>query len=133
MCATDSDILLDAEDRDLASRGAVLDVEGQALLIRLRACHSAIGKGGGDCGWGMLESSVKRALGLRCLVGKRGRYADELTDALRGLEQARDEADMSSLGSERRSLVGDAVVLTQVRGGQLRSLASCTVVYPAGF
>lgn len=128
-----SDILLDAEDRALASRGAILDKEGQALLLRLRALKppagggaanatgaaaaaavypqqrsskliaqgsdpadgevAATGAGGGaDGGWEAVESSLRHAFGLRYVSrGGRGRsrYAEEILDALRGLEQAR--------------------------------------------
>lgn len=46
-------------------------------------------------GWGAVESGVRQAIGLRCagrgggLAGGRARYADELAEALRTLEEAR--------------------------------------------
>ncbi|CAB1118703.1 unnamed protein product [Ectocarpus sp. CCAP 1310/34] len=135
------DIILDAEDQNLLNRGAVLDTEGQAIILRLRelgppAATSAatdvataaaaadpqrerskeattqlsayngtdgddgvsLAAGGmGDVGggWGAVESGVRQAIGLRCagrgggLVGGRARYADELAEALRTLEEAR--------------------------------------------
>lgn len=148
-----SDVLLDAEDNNLASRGTILDTEGQALLLRLRdlrppsaiASGSAVagatatatsagtaaaavsqqrssgtvmnrensssGKDGGnrgvglgaaavaegvdDGGWQPIESSLRRAISLRYVhrgggrAGGRARYVEQLSDALRGLEQAR--------------------------------------------
>lgn len=122
-----SDVLLDAEDSALSSRGAILDVEGQALLLKLGtlgapsfgagAVDGGDGDGGGGgggggeqttavvdgdgisnghdhpvekCrGWGAVERGVKRAISLRCSRGKRARYAAELSDALRCLEEAR--------------------------------------------
>lgn len=110
-----SDVVLDAEDRAIFNRGAILDVEGQALLTRLRAIGSPVGNasradaaaprngdyasdersssdganGSGDYGWGALETGVRRAIDLRCSRGRRGYYAEELSDALRALEQAR--------------------------------------------
>ena len=125
-----SDILLDDEDRNLASRGAILDKEGQALLLRLRALGPLAGgsaasatdaaaaataaapprqrssnliapdnthSNNGDLsdaggGWEALESSLRHAISLRYVSkGGRGRsrYAEELSDALRELEEAR--------------------------------------------
>lgn len=128
------DVLLDAEDNNLASRGAILDTEGQALLLRLRdlgppdiiasgsavagakagagaggtgaapqqrssdttTTHENIGaEGGGDGGWHAVESSLRGAISLRYVgrgggrAGGRARYVEQLSDALRGLEQAR--------------------------------------------
>ncbi|CAM9922542.1 unnamed protein product, partial [Laminaria digitata] len=180
------DVVLDAEDRTLARRGAILDTEGQAILLRLRALgspatasaaaaatttattatfngeedieqlvasssssNSGSGSGGGNSsgnsssgnsssgssgsaasgeettgrgddfdnscgGWGAVESGVKRAINLRC-VGGRGHYAQDLSDALRELEQARDKADMEIIGPQRASLVDQAVLLVQAR------------------
>lgn len=116
-----SDVLLDAEDSALSSRGAILDVEGQAILLKLEtlgaptfgvgAVDGGDGGGGGEqttavgdgdgisnghghavekCrGWGAVEGGVKRAISLRCASGKRARYAAELSDELRCLEEAR--------------------------------------------
>ncbi|CAM9144981.1 unnamed protein product, partial [Scytosiphon promiscuus] len=180
------DILLDAEDRILARRGAVLDTEGQAILIRLRALGSpaslatdspaaaavtaaaaaavdataaavleqgipesethktksedgnsaspgraidapgVVGGrgdagGDGDGGWEAVESSLRDAISLRCVArggadaGGRARYTEELSDALRKLEQARDEADTESFGPQHTSLVEQGVLLTQAR------------------
>ncbi|CAM9801119.1 unnamed protein product, partial [Ectocarpus sp. 12 AP-2014] len=161
------DIILDAEDQNLLNRGAVLDTEGQAIILRLRvlgppAATSAaadvatvtaaadpqrerskeattqlstynstdgdegisLAAGGmGDVGggWGAVESGVRQAIGLRCagrgggLAGGRARYADELAEALRTLEEARDEADLENVGPQHASLAEQAVLLVQAR------------------
>ncbi|CBJ27434.1 conserved unknown protein [Ectocarpus siliculosus] len=161
------DIILDAEDQNLLNRGAVLDTEGQAIILRLRelgqpAATSAatdvatapaaadpqrkqskgattqlstynstdgddgvsLAAGGmGDVGggWGAVESGIRQAIGLRCagrgggLAGGRARYADELAEALRTLEEARDEADLETVGPQHASLAEQAVLLVQAR------------------
>ncbi|CAM9267073.1 unnamed protein product [Ectocarpus sp. 6 AP-2014] len=161
------DIILDAEDQNLLSRGAVLDTEGQAIILRLRELGppaatsaatdvatapaaadpqrkqskeattqlstynstdggdgvslAAAGMGDVGGGWGAVESGVRQAIGLRCagrgggLAGGRARYADELAEALRTLEEAREEADLENVGPQHASLAEQAVLLVQAR------------------
>lgn len=99
-----SDVILDADDRALGSRGAILDVEGVALLVKLGAVghlapadpvrsQSSHGKleeeEENDHGWRAIEVEIRRAIGLRCNGGRKEQYAEELARALRGLEEAR--------------------------------------------
>lgn len=98
-----SEVILDADDRALGSRGAILDVEGLALLVKLGAvghlapadpvrsqsAHGKFEEEDGDHGWKTVEVEIRRAIGLRCNEGRRGQYAEELVRALRGLEEAR--------------------------------------------
>lgn len=89
-------------------------MEGQALLIRFRALDSRHSPGdegekgsseagpsvaidvkprqhAGEAGvgWNVLQGGVKRAICLRCAAGRRAKYAEELSDALQCLEEAR--------------------------------------------
>ena len=104
-----SDVLLDADDRALGSRGAILDVEGLALLMKLGAlgdpppaASAGLRSSGGETrkddgptaaeechGWRALEHEVRLTIGLRYTGGRRGLYAEELAQALRELEEAR--------------------------------------------
>ncbi|CAM9536503.1 unnamed protein product [Ectocarpus fasciculatus] len=72
-------------------------------------------------GWRAVESGVRQAIGLRCagrgggLAGGRARYADELAEALRTLEEARDKADLENVGPQHAALAEQAVLLVQAR------------------